>query len=247
VPLFILAATPASADTWASLAHDIFNGRPLADGNGLISIEMPARAEDAAIVPVTMRVMLPPGDTRRLETLTLVIDENPVPVAATFTFGDRAGVSAISTRVRVDAYTRVHLVAELSDGKLYSVETHVKASGGCSAPAAKNLDEAIASLGRMKLRAFGKPTGGPREAQIMIRHPNNSGLQRDPLSHLYVPANFLRSCACGRATRCCSACKPGFRSRKIRTSASPTCRTEPRRSKPRAAIPTAKCSAASGR
>jgi sulfur-oxidizing protein SoxY len=68
-------------------------------------------------------------------------------------------------------------------------------SVGCSAPAAKNADEAIASLGQMKFRVFGKPTGGragiPHEAQIMIRHPNNSGLQRDQVSLLYIPANFV--------------------------------------------------------
>ena len=196
VPAWLsFAANPAPGDAWASLASDIFKGRPIADGTGLVSIEMPARAEDAAIVPVTMRVTLAPGDPRRLKALTLVIDDNPVPVAAAFTFGDDAGVSAISTRVRVDSYTDVHAVAELSDGKLYVVKTYVKASGGCAAPAAKNADEAIASLGRMKLRVFGKPTGGPtsapREAQIMIRHPNSSGLQRDQVSHLYIPANFV--------------------------------------------------------
>jgi len=71
------AATPEPEDTWASLANDIFEGRPLADGTGLVSIEMPARAEDAAIVPVTMRVTLPQGDSRQLKALTLVIDDNP--------------------------------------------------------------------------------------------------------------------------------------------------------------------------
>ena len=185
------AAPPEVEDTWASLANDIFKGRPLADGTGVVSIEMPARAEDAAIVPVTMRVTLPSGDSRRLQTLTLVIDNNPVPVAATFTFGDSAGVSLISTRVRVNSYTDVHVVAELSDSKLYVAKTYVKASGGCSAPAAKNADEAIASLGKMKFRVFGKPSGAQSEAQIMIRHPNNSGLQRDQVSLLYIPANFV--------------------------------------------------------
>jgi sulfur-oxidizing protein SoxY len=186
---FAAASEPGGA--WASLANDIFKGRPLTDGRGLVNIEMPARAEDAAIVPVTMRVTLPSGDPRRLKALTLVIDDNPVPVAATFTFGDNAGVSTISTRVRVDSYTDVHLVAELSDGKLYVVKTYVKASGGCSAPAAKNADAAIASVGQMKFRIFGKPTSAPREAQIMVRHPNNSGLQRDQVSLLYIPANFV--------------------------------------------------------
>jgi sulfur-oxidizing protein SoxY len=189
------AATPEPEDTWVSLANDIFMGRPLADGTGLVSIDMPARAEDAAIVPVTMRVTLPSGDSRRLKTLTLVIDDNPVPIAATFTFGDNAGVSAISTRVRVNSYSDVHVVAELSDNKLYFAKTYVKASGGCSAPAAKNADEAIANLGQMKFRVVSKPPGesasAPREAQIMIRHPNNSGLQRDQVSLLYIPANFV--------------------------------------------------------
>src|SRR5436190_9843508 len=179
------AATFEIEDTWAPLANDIFRGRPLADGTGLVSIDMPTRAEDAAIVPVTMRVTLPPGDSRRLKALTLVIDNNPIPVASTFTFSDSAGVSVISTRVRINSYTNVHVVAELSDSKLYLAQTYVKASGGCSAPAAKNVDEAIATLGQMRFRVFGKLSGAQREAQVMIRHPNNSGLQRDQVSLLY--------------------------------------------------------------
>jgi len=131
-----IAATPE--DAWPALAEDVFKGRPLADGSGIVAIEMPARAEDAAIVPVTLRVTLPQGDARHLKTMTLVIDDNPAPVAATFKIADNAGISAISTRVRVNSYTNVHAVAELSDGQLYMVKTYVKASGGCAAPAAKN-------------------------------------------------------------------------------------------------------------
>src|SRR5262249_47722369 len=111
-------ASPAfaaeQADPWPELARDIFNGRDLADGAGLISIEMPYRAEDAAIVPVTLRATLPLGDARAVKAITLVIDQNPAPVAATFQMG--AGVTMILTRVRVDSYTNVHAVAELSDG-----------------------------------------------------------------------------------------------------------------------------------
>jgi sulfur-oxidizing protein SoxY len=193
-----LAAEPAdqSTELWPELARDIFNGRPLADGAGLIAIEMPYRAEDAAIVPVTLRATLPPGDTRAVKAITLVIDQNPAPVAATFQIGAGAGVTMISTRVRVDSYTNVHAVAELSDGTLYVATTFVKASGGCSAPTIKNLDQANADLGQMRFRQFAKSSDGPasgrREAQIMVRHPNNSGLQRDQLTLLYIPAFFVR-------------------------------------------------------
>jgi sulfur-oxidizing protein SoxY len=157
---------------------------------------MPYRAEDAAIVPVTVRSTLPPGDGRSVKAFTIVIDQNPAPVAATFTLGRNAGVSSISTRVRVDSYTNVHAVAELSDGQLYMVKTYVKASGGCSAPAAKNEDDAVANLGQIRVRQFpagaGTSVGGARDAQVMIRHPNNSGLQMDQVTRLYVPAFFVQ-------------------------------------------------------
>jgi sulfur-oxidizing protein SoxY len=188
----VLAAEPA--DPWPELARDIFNGRDLKDGSALIAIDMPYRAEDAAIVPVTLRATLPPGDARAVKAITLVIDQNPAPVAATFRIG--GGVTMISTRVRVDSYTNVHAVAELSDGGLYASTVFVKASGGCSAPTAKNAEDAKASLGQMRFRQFAKPAdgpmSGPREAQVMIRHPNNSGLQRDQVTLLYIPAFFVR-------------------------------------------------------
>jgi sulfur-oxidizing protein SoxY len=189
------AATPEADDPWPGLVQDIFNNRAMNDGVGVIAIEMPYRAEDAAIVPVTLRTTLPPGDGRRVVAITLVIDQNPAPMAARFELGQDSSVSEISTRVRVNNYTDVHAIAELSDGKLYMTKAYVKASGGCSAPAAKNAEEAKARLGQMRFRQFAKPSEGPasgtREAQIMIGHPNNSGLQMDQLTHLYIPAFFV--------------------------------------------------------
>jgi sulfur-oxidizing protein SoxY len=198
----LIAACPVPAasadgdDLWSGLAQDIFGNRSMNDGSGVIAIEMPYRAEDAAIVPVTLRTRLAPTDSRRVLTITLVIDQNPAPMAAKFEIGPDAHVSETSTRVRVNNYTDVHAVAELSDGRLYMTKTFVKASGGCSAPAAKNADEAKRRLGQMKLRQFARPELGaadrPRDAQIMIGHPNNSGLQMDQVTQLYIPAFFVK-------------------------------------------------------
>jgi sulfur-oxidizing protein SoxY len=189
------AATPEAYDPWPGLVQDIFNNRTMNDGSDVIAIEMPYRAEDAAIVPVTLKTKLSPGDDRRIVSITLVIDQNPAPMAAKFELGPDARVSEISTRVRVNNYSDVHAVAELSDGKLYVTKTYVKASGGCSAPAAKNAEEANNRLGQMRYRQFAKsgegPTSGAREAQIMIGHPNNSGLQMDQVTQLYIPAFFV--------------------------------------------------------
>ncbi|MGX1327733.1 putative secreted protein [Bradyrhizobium elkanii] len=131
--LTIALGTPAAPaaeayDPWPGLVQDIFSNRPMNDGNDVIGIEMPMRAEDAAIVPVTLRTKLQPSDSRRVVAITLVIDENPAPMAAKFTLGPAANVTEISTRVRVNNYTNVHAVAELSDGKLYVSKVYVKAS-----------------------------------------------------------------------------------------------------------------------
>jgi len=190
-----VAASPEAYDPWPGLVQDIFNNRQMNDGGDVIGIEMPYRAEDAVIVPVTLRTRLSPTDERHVVSITLVIDQNPAPMAAKFELGKDAKVSEISTRVRVNNYTDVHAVAELSDGKLYVVKTYVKASGGCSAPAAKNPDEAQNRIGQMRYRQFARteqgPTSGAREAQIMVGHPNNSGLQMDQVTQLYIPAFFI--------------------------------------------------------
>jgi len=189
------AASTEGDELWRGLVQDIFGNRSMNDGSDVIAIEMPSRAEDAAIVPVTLRTRLASTDSRRVLTITLVIDQNPAPMAARFELGPDAHVSEISTRVRVNNYTDVHAVAELSDGQLYMTKTFVKASGGCSAPAAKNADEAKDRLGRMKFRPFVRSeqwaADRTREAQIMIGHPNNSGLQMDQVTQLYIPAFFV--------------------------------------------------------
>jgi sulfur-oxidizing protein SoxY len=193
-----VAQSPAPPDPWPSLVTDIFHDRPLQNGDGLISLDAPYRAEDAALVPMTLGFALPAGDTRQVKKITLVIDQNPAPMAASFQIGPNSGVTSIATRLRVNDYTNVHEVAELSDGNLYVVQKYVKAAGGCSAPAGKNLDEASAHIGEMRLREIAaKPesasTAALREAQLMIRHPNNSGLQMDQVSHLYIPARYIDS------------------------------------------------------
>jgi sulfur-oxidizing protein SoxY len=196
----LLLATFATAkaedyDPWPGLVQDIFSNRPMNDGADVLAVEMPARAEDASLVPVTLRSKLSPADSRRIKTITLVIDKNPAPMAAKFTLGPDANVTAISTRVRVNNYTDVHAVAELTDGQLYVTKVYVKASGGCSAPAAKNPEEAKAHIGQMRYRQFAQAgdgaMSGAREAQVMIGHPNNSGLQMDQLTQLYIPAFFI--------------------------------------------------------
>jgi sulfur-oxidizing protein SoxY len=187
------AQAPAPEDPWPSLAAQIFAGRKLRDGSAIVAIDAPYRAEDAALVPLSLRSLLAADDQRHIRSITLVIDGNPSPLAAVFSPGPASGMRSLSTRVRIDDYTNVHAVAELSDDQLYTSTRYVKAAGGCSAPAAKLEADAI-PLGTMRFRQFPPAEGaeqGLREAQLMIRHPNYTGMQMDQVTRLYVPAHFV--------------------------------------------------------
>ena len=130
-------ASPDNGAAWASIRKDTFGQQQMIDGEGFLSLEAPERAEDAAVVPVTIR--LAPELAVKVKSLTLVGDENPAPIVATFTYGEAAGSGQriMATRIRVDRYTFVRAVAETTDGKFYMTRTFVKASGGCSAPASR--------------------------------------------------------------------------------------------------------------
>jgi len=87
----------------------------------------------------------------------------------------------------------VRAVAELSDGTLAADARFVKASGGCSAPAGRDA-AAAGRVGRMRLALDGYAAyNEPVRAQLMISHPNDSGLAMDQLTRLYTPAYFVRS------------------------------------------------------
>ncbi len=192
-----LAVTPACAatdeDLWPDLREMLFEERPILDGAGVVSLEAPYRAYDAAIVPITIGAEIPQTEERYIKSITLVIDENPAPVAAVFHLTPQNGVATISTRVRVNAYTNVRAIAETNDGSLYMASTFVKASGGCSAPASKDHDEIMARLGKMKLKqSTPVRMGEPNEVQLLISHPNYSGLQMNQITRNYVPAHFVQ-------------------------------------------------------
>jgi sulfur-oxidizing protein SoxY len=195
-PRWSLADDSPQPDLWPALAGQIFPAGELHDGATFLTIDAPDRAQDAATVPVTLTMQRPSGDVRQITKVTLVIEANPSPVAAVFNLPPNVGIDRIATRVRVNDYTNIRAVAELSDGALYATARFVKAAGGCSAPALKQANDAIA-MGTLRFREFPSANSSPgtdrREAQVMIRHPNYSGMQMDQVSRLYIPADFIQT------------------------------------------------------
>ena len=195
-------ATTAEEDmAWTGgLRNAYFAGRDIISDD-LITLEAPQRAENAAIVPVFIKAGIPQTEERYIRTIWLFVDKNPGPLVGKFHFTPASGRADLGLRLRVDAYSPVRAIAETNDGQLHMSRRFVKASGGCSAPASSNADAAREQLGRMKFLVrheeaesnSSKLDGSPATlAQLMIRHPNTSGLQKDQVTHLYAPAEFVK-------------------------------------------------------
>lgn len=179
---------------WRQLRQSLFADRPIAqDAGGIVQLEAPARAADASVVPIAIRTTLTATPQRYVRKLWLVIDRNPSPVGAVFTLSADSGRADIETRVRVEEYTHARAIAELNDGSLHMHTRFIKASGGCSAPAGKDAEEARRGIGRSKLRIEGDVVPGkPLLAQLMISHPQTSGLAIDQLTRLAPVPHFVR-------------------------------------------------------
>ena len=190
---------PEASPVWQKVRASLFQSRPIAAAtDDVISLEAPTRAEDAAIVPIAIKTRLSQSAARRIDKVYLIIDNNPSPISAIFQFTPLSGRADIETRVRIDEYTHVRAIAETNDGKLYMSTRFLKAAGGCSAPPGKDAQSALATLGRMKFRVEATPGASstarePVLAQLMISHPNNSGLAMDQVSRLFTPAHFVRT------------------------------------------------------
>jgi sulfur-oxidizing protein SoxY len=190
----LLAGTGGDSPWLSGLRSHYFGQRPIVESDEVIVLDTPVRAEDAAFVPLKIKAKIPQTREHYIKTITLIIDKNPSPVAGTFHFTPQSGRADLAMRIRVNEYSPVLAIAETSDGRLHMSTRFIKASGGCSAPVGTDLDEAMARLGRMRLKIKGQSRAGePLQTRLAISHPNLTGLQLDQLTRLYTPARFIKS------------------------------------------------------
>lgn len=205
-PAFALPDKAQRAARWQALDTLLFDKTTLRDGQGVLTLDAPYRAQDAALVPIGLAVTQDAAPS----TLMLVIDENPAPVAAKVVFGPAGDAHLFRTRVRVDTYTWMHAFAETPAG-VFMVRKFVKAAGGCSAPSVGDPTTANRDIGEMKLRFVkAQAPGAPAQATLLIRHPNHNGMQMDQLTHYFIPPRFITRIEVGYAGRSVFAMATGI-------------------------------------
>jgi sulfur-oxidizing protein SoxY len=113
---------PALADVEAAVAA--FAGGA-AVGEGGITLEVPAIAENGAAVPIRIEA---PGAV----AILVLASGNPAPGVCHIRFGEAAGARRLATRIRLAATQRVIAVARMDDGRVLRTEAEVAVTvGGC--------------------------------------------------------------------------------------------------------------------
>ena len=202
-----LCATPLAAfaeTAWNDIRHTLWQDRAVADGSDLITLDAPYRSTEDARTVIGATVTAPPG--LRIGEVTLILDDNPMPVSAVVSF------DVPQERVHLDATFRVNMgmpvraVVEPTDGQLFAVEQFVKTSGqgACAAPPGSDPVLALETLGDMQLSADAAPDTGAasrlsarsadqKRLAIDISHPSHSGLQKDQVSLLFIPMRYVHT------------------------------------------------------
>lgn len=198
-----LPAAATAGEAWDELRPMIYGERPIARAVGSVALTAPRRASDDREVPIAAEVALPEGEAIR--AVSLIIDENPVPVSAVFELAEPRRAFSVLVNMRLDGPSPVRAVVETADGRLLMAERMVKTSGlgACAAPPVTDAEAALATLGEMEffpaggggaLAALsGGGDGAEARARLEIRHPSHSGLQMDQVSLLHIPAHFVEA------------------------------------------------------
>lgn len=180
--------------SWGNIKEQLFEGKEIKPGNGVIDLQAPPRVTDAAFIPITISSLKEQTAGDYIKTIYLIIDENPDPIAAVFHMEPENAIADISTRVRIDSFTSVRAVAEDNKGNVYMDDVFLRAAGGCSAPSLSDSADARARLGKMKLNLIKAASGGELgEAQLLVSHPNYTGFQFDQIARREIPAEFVNS------------------------------------------------------
>ena len=183
-----------SHEMWLALKEHYFSDRPIIENesNHRIELKAPKRAENDALVPVLIN--LDENSATSVDSFKkvyLVVDVNPAPMGGIFKLANNRVMEQIKTSVRVNGYTYIRAIGETASGKLYMAKQWVKSTGaGCSAP--PGLDQAMHQkrMGKMRFKQIDNKKG-LRSLRLIVSHPNNTGMQRDQLTTMFIPEHYV--------------------------------------------------------
>ncbi len=180
-----------SSPEWERLRANLFKDRPIEVTASKVLVMVPLRAAYGAAVPVKIASRLPQTPELYVKRLYVVVDKNPSELAAVLDLTPELGQADFEMRLRVNEYSHVRVVSELSNGELHMDSRYVKTSGGCSAPPNRG------PLGEIGKTAFKIPDGvkmnGLTTVDVRVIHPNDTGFELNNQTVMFIPPHFVRS------------------------------------------------------
>ncbi|MEY4730479.1 MAG: hypothetical protein RL020_1637 [Pseudomonadota bacterium] len=181
-----------SSEEWQGIRTNLFQKRSIDNKQPVILIDIPKRAEFGATVPVSIRAQTAQTAQSYIKKIYLIVDKNPSAVAAVYTLAPDIGQADLETRIRVNEYSHVRVIAEMNDGKLSMSSKYVKVSGGCSAPPNKDAAQHKRDLGKIKWRVPDKIFANQTTpVQLQVSHPNNTGFEMDHITVMTIPPHYV--------------------------------------------------------
>ncbi len=180
-----------SSPEWERLSAKLFPGKKLQSGSGMVQLIAPLRAAYGASVPVKVVSKIAQTPSLYVKRVHIVVDKNPSPIAAVLDLTTDTGQADFETRLRVDEYSHVRVISELSNGELHIDSRYVKTSGGCSAPPNR---EALHLIGKTMFKLpSGVAMNAPTAADVTVIHPNDTGFELNNITVMFIPPHFVRS------------------------------------------------------
>lgn len=185
------AAHGDSSPEWEKLREKLFGTRPIQAAPSQVQLLVPLRAAYGASVPVKIVSRLPQTPALHVRRMHLLVDKNPSPLAAVLDLTTDVGQADFETRLRVDEYSHIRVVSELSNGELHMDSRYVKVSGGCSAP--PNRDQ-LHNIGKTQFKLpEGLKLNAPTPVDVQVVHPNDTGFELNHITVMFIPPHFVRS------------------------------------------------------
>lgn len=175
---------PVGSDLWPELKEAYLGDAPVVYDKA-IKLVMPLKVEDAANVPVIVRIS---EDLGQLTELTVIAENNPIQSAVRI-FPRRPMYTA-GMNIRLEQSTPVRAAALDANGVWHvsTLEIDVTGPGGCSVGSSQVVEN---ELGEIAVRQFNRADGASR-LKVKINHPMDTGFAMDSNDEL-VPAYYIET------------------------------------------------------
>lgn len=191
LPFSSNALAEADPKIWPVIKEAFFSNRPIEEAS-FIQLTAPKRAESGAQVPFSIALDNSQADAKAIKKIYVIVDANPIQLAATYNLTEALGKFSLSTRIRLETDSFVRAIGETADGKLYMAAIPIRAAGGCGGIIDANEAEVRAAAGKIKMNVESPVKfGAATPTTFIIKHPMRTGLQRDLVSQGFLPPFFI--------------------------------------------------------